>query len=186
MDNTEVATKIKWGIDSLNSQINFKVKHMMFSTITGSFKEYDGSVYTTGDDFRSAEIDFWLNPASIDTGNTQRDSHLVNSDFFDADNFKEINFTATSFTEDISKDGYEMYGDLTIKGITRKIRLDVQFGGVLKDPWGNDRAVFSVKGKINRKNWGLNWNMALEAGGILVSEDVWIDCEVQLVKQKID
>jgi polyisoprenoid-binding protein YceI len=177
-----VLTKTKWVIDPMHSQIGFKVKHLMISTVRGTFKEYDLSIYTTEEDFLSAEIDFWINPASIDTGQEKRDAHLRSADFFDVENFKEINFTGNTF-EKAGEDSYALYGDLTMKGIRKQIKLDVEFGGVIKDPWGNHKAVFSIKGKINRKDWGLNWNAALETGGVLVSDDVWISCEVQLAKQ---
>ncbi|MFI5219707.1 MAG: YceI family protein [Bacteroidia bacterium] len=176
-------TKTKWGIDPAHSEIGFKVKHLMVTNIRGTFKEFDASIYTTGEDFMTAEIDFWLNPASVDTRDEKRDAHLKNADFFDVENFKEINFTADSY-ENVDNDGsYELYGDLTIKGIKKQIKLDVEFGGIIKDPWGNHKAVLKINGKINRKDWGLNWNAALETGGVLVSEDVWISCELQLVKQ---
>lgn len=180
---TETITKTKWGIDPAHSEIGFKVKHLMITNVRGTFKEFDASIYTTGEDFMTSEIDFWLNPASITTGDEKRDAHLKSADFFDVENFKEINFTGDSY-ENVDKDGsYELYGNLTIKGIKKQIKLDVEFGGVMKDPWGNHKAAFTVNGKINRKDWGLNWNTALEAGGVLVSEDIYISCEVQLVKQ---
>ncbi len=183
METTQVITKTKWGIDPAHSEIGFKVKHLMVTNIRGTFKEFDASIYTTGEDFMTAEIDFWLNPASVDTRDEKRDAHLKNADFFDVENFKEINFTADSY-ENVDNDGsYELYGDLTIKGIKKQIKLDVEFGGIIKDPWGNHKAVLKINGKINRKDWGLNWNAALETGGVLVSEDVWISCELQLVKQ---
>jgi polyisoprenoid-binding protein YceI len=181
MQATEVTTKTKWTIDPANSQIGFKVKYLKFSNVRGSFKEFDASIYTTGEDFLTAEIDCWINPASIDTGNDNRDTHLKNEDFFDVERFKEINFTADTFEYKHGK--YQLYGSLTMKGVKRKIKLDVEFGGVIKDPWGTDKALFNVKGKIKRKEWGLNWNAALEAGGVLVSDEVWINCEVLLAKQ---
>ena len=177
-----VLTKTKWVIDPLHSQVGFKVKHLMVSTVRGSFKEYDLSIYTTEEDFLSAEIDFWINPASIDTGQEKRDAHLRSADFFDVENFKEINFTGNTF-EKVGEDSYALYGDLTMKGTRKQIKLDVEFGGVIKDPWGNHKAIFTINGKINRKDWGLNWNAALETGGVLVSDDVWINCELQLTKQ---
>ena len=177
-----VLTKTKWVIDPMHSQVGFKVKHLMISTVRGAFKEYDLSIYTTEEDFLSAEIDFWINPASIDTGQEKRDDHLRSADFFDVEKFKEINFTGNTF-EKVGEDSYALYGDLTMKGIRKQIKLNVEFGGVIKDPWGNHKAVFSINGKINRKDWGLNWNAALETGGVLVSEDVWISCEIQLAKQ---
>jgi polyisoprenoid-binding protein YceI len=183
METTAVVTKTKWGIDPVHSEIGFKVKHLMITNVRGEFKEFEGSIYTTGEDFITAEIDFWINPASVNTGDEKRDAHLKSVDFFDADNFKEINFTGNTY-EEVDKDGsYELYGDLTIKGIKKQIKLDVEFGGVMKDPWGNHKAGFTINGKINRKDWGLNWNGVLEAGGVLVGEEVWISCEVQLVKQ---
>lgn len=183
MQTTEVITKIKWAIDPLNSQIGFRVKHLMFTNVRGSFKEFDASIYTTGEDFTTAEIDLWINPASIDTGNEKRDEHLKSTDFFDVEKFREINFMADSLLE-VDKDGnYELYGALTLKGISRQIKLNVEFGGLRKDPWGTDRALFTINGKINRKDWGLNWNAALETGGVLVSEDVWLICELQLIRQ---
>jgi polyisoprenoid-binding protein YceI len=183
METTVVLTKTKWGIDPAHSEIGFKVKHLMFANVRGTFKEFEASIYTTGEDFMTAEIDFWLNPASISTGDDKRDAHLKSADFFDVEHHKEISFIANTY-ENVDNDGsYELYGDLSIKGITKRIKLDVEFGGVVKDPWGNEKAVFSINGKINRKDWGLVWNAALETGGVLVSEDVWISCEVQLVKQ---
>ena len=178
----ETITKVKWGIDPVHSEIGFKVKHLMITNVKGTFKEFDAVIYTTGEDFLSAEIDFWANVASIDTGDTKRDEHMKSADFFDAENHKQIAFNGNTI-EKVDNDGsYELYGDLTIRGIKRQIKLDVEFGGVMKDPWGNEKAGITLNGKINRKNWDLNWNAALEAGGVLVSETVYISCEVQLVK----
>ena len=183
MESREVMTKTKWAIDPAHSEIGFRVKHLVFSNVRGSFKEFDASIYTTGEDFTSAEIDFRINAASIDTGIEGRDAHLKNADFFDAEQFKEISFTASRLVAADQERHFALYGELAMKGIKKQIKLDVEFGGVVKDPWGNHKAVFSVNGKINRKDWGLNWNAALETGGILVSEDVWINCEVLLMKQ---
>ena len=177
------SSKTKWVIDPAHSEIGFKVKHMMVANVRGIFKEYNANIFTTGDDFMTAEIDFWLNPASVDTRDEKRDGHLRSPDFFDVENFKEINFTADSY-ENVDNDGsYEMYGTLTIKGIAKKIKLSVEYGGILKDQLGNEKAIFNINGKVNRKDWQLNWNAALESGGVLVSDDVWINCEVQLSRQ---
>src|SRR6266545_2736444 len=133
METTEVTTKTKWTIDPAHSEIGFKVKYLVFTNVRGSFKEFDASIYTTGEDFMTAEIDFWINPASVDTGDEKRDAHLKSADFFDVENFKEINFTANTY-ENVDNDGsYELYGELTIKGIKKQIKLDVEFGGVVKD-----------------------------------------------------
>lgn len=179
----ENLSKTKWGIDSTHSEIAFKVKHLMITNVKGVFKEFEASIYTTGEDFMTSEIDFWMNPASVDTGVADRDTHLKSSDFFDVENFKQIHFLGNTY-EKVDNDGsYALYGDLTIKDITRQIKLDVEFGGVMKDPWGNEKAGFTINGKINRKDFGLVWNATLEAGGVLVSDDVRISCEVELVKQ---
>jgi polyisoprenoid-binding protein YceI len=184
METTKEPTKVKWGIDVAHSEISFKVKHLMITNVKGIFREYDASIYTTEEDFMTSEIDFWMNPASVDTGDAKRDEHLKSPDFFDVENFKQISFTGNTY-EKVDNDGsYTLYGDLTIKGIKKQIKLDVEFGGVMKDPWGNEKAGFTINGKIDRKDWGLIWNAALEAGGVLVSDDVRISCEVELVRQK--
>ena len=181
--STTTDIKTKWGIDTSHSEIGFKIKHLMVANVRGNFREFDASIYTTGEDFMTAEIDFWVDPSSINTNDEKRDEHLKSADFFDVENFKEINFTGNTYKE-VDKDGsYELYGDLTIKGIKKQVKFSVEFGGVVKDPWGNEKAIFTVNGKINRKDWGLTWNAALETGGVLVSEDVSISCELQLVKQ---
>lgn len=174
--------KTKWVIDPVHSEIAFKVRHLMITNVKGVFNEFEASIYTTGDDFMTAEVDFWMNPASVDTGSADRDVHLKGADFFDVENHKEITFTANTYEKVDNDSSYELYGDLTIKGITKRIKLDVEFGGVVKDPWGNEKAGFSINGKINRKDWGLNWNAALEAGGLLVSDEVSVSCDVQLLK----
>jgi polyisoprenoid-binding protein YceI len=175
-------TKTTWAIDASHSEIGFKVKHLVVSNLRGTFGEYEASIYTTGDDFTNAAITFSLHTASINTRNEQRDAHLKAADFFDAERFNEISFVANGF-EKLDKEGsYEMNGDLTIKGITHRIKLDVAFGGMVKDPWGNVKAVFAVTGKINRNDFGLSFNAVHETGGLLLSEDVWINCDLQLVK----
>ena len=177
-----MATKEKWVIDPTHSEIEFKVKHLMVTNVKGKFKEFEASIYTTNDDFMSSEIDCFINAASIDTGNTDRDNHLRGADFFDVENHPQLSFQADT-VENVDKDGsYELWGNLTMKGISKKIKLDVEFGGIVKDPWGNEKAAFSINGKINRKDWGLNWNAALETGGVLVSEEVKINAEIQLVR----
>ncbi len=177
----ETAIKTKWGIDPVHSEIAFKVKHLMITNVTGMFKEFNASVYTSGDNFITSDIEFSMNPSSIDTGVADRDTHLRSADFFDAGNFKEITFKGGSYKKS-DEDTYELFGELTIKGISKKVKLDVEFGGVMKDPWGNEKAGYTINGKISRKDWGLNWNATLEAGGLLVSDDVKISCEIQLVR----
>ncbi len=177
-----MAETIKWGIDKAHSEIGFKVKHLMISTVRGQFKEYDASIVTTGEDFTTAEVDIWVDPSSIDTGSPDRDKHIRTADFFDIDNHKQINFKGNTYIP-VDHDGsYQLHGDLTINGITKRVILDAEFGGIMKDPWGNQKAIITVNGKINRKDWNLVWNVALEAGGVLVSDEVGISCEVQLFK----
>ncbi len=172
--------KEKWIIDVAHSELSFKIRHLMITNVKGVFAEFDASIVTTGDNFMSAEIDCFVNAASVSTGNADRDKHLKSEDFFDVAQFPQISFIANTY-ENVDNDGsYELWGDLTIKGISKKIKLDVEFGGVVKDPWGNEKAGFTINGKVNRKDWGLNWNTALEAGGVMLAEDVMISCEIQL------
>jgi polyisoprenoid-binding protein YceI len=174
--------KTKWVLDAAHSEIEFKVKHLMITNVKGEFKTFEASIYTTGDDFMTAEIDFWLDPASVDTRNADRDKHLKSPEFFDVENHKQITFIANTY-ENVDNDGsYELYGDLTIKGITKRIKLDVEFGGVVTDPWGNKKAGFTINGKINRRDWELNWDVPMDSGQVFLANDVYISCSVQLMK----
>jgi polyisoprenoid-binding protein YceI len=155
----------------------------MITNVKGVFKDFSASVKTTGENFITSDIEFSLNPASVDTGAADRDNHLRSADFFDAEKYSRLSFSGTKAEKSKSNGDYVLYGDLTIKDITRPVKLNVEFAGVMKDPWGNEKAGYTLTGKINRKEWGLNWNAALEAGGVLVSDDVTITCDIQLVKQ---
>lgn len=180
---TATAKRVKWTIDPAHSEIQFKVKHLMITTVTGSFQKFDADIEVVGDDLSTAKVEFWADANSITTHNEQRDAHLKTADFFNSEKNQKINFTATS-TESVDRDGsWTLRGDLTMNGITKAVKLDVEWGGVIKDPYGNTKAGVSVHGKINRKDWGLNWNAALEAGGVMVSDEVRIACELELVKQ---
>ena len=171
----------KWAIDPSHSKVSFKVKHLMISNVLGNFKEFEGQVSSDENDFSGAVINFSLNTASIDTEIADRDAHLKSADFFDAEKYPKITFSGTGL-KDLGDDMYELTGDLTIKEVTKSVTLSVEFGGVMADPWGNLKAGFSLNGKINRKDFGLNWNAALEAGGVLVGEEVKISGDVELVK----
>ncbi len=180
---TATAVLTKWTIDPAHSEVRFKVKHLMITTVTGSFQKYGADINVAGDDLSKAEIDFWAEVASVTTGSEDRDKHLKSPDFFDIANHPKITFKNTR-AEDVDHDGsWTMHGDLTINGITKSVKLGVEWGGVMRDPWGNTKAGVTINGKFNRKDWNLNWNSALEAGGVLVSDEVRISCEVQLVKQ---
>jgi polyisoprenoid-binding protein YceI len=175
--------KTHWAMDPAHSEIAFKVKHLMITNVKGVFKDFSASVKTTAGNFITSEIEFSLNPASVDTGATDRDNHLRSADFFDVDKYSRLSFSGTKAEKADSNGNYVLHGDLTIKDITKPVKLNVEFAGVMKDPWGNEKAGYTLTGKINRKEWGLNWNAALEAGGVLVSDDVTITCDIQLVKQ---
>jgi polyisoprenoid-binding protein YceI len=171
----------KWAIDPSHSKIGFKVKHLMISNVPGNFKEFEGQVSTVGNDFSTSVISFSLNTASVDTEIADRDAHLKSADFFDAENYPKITFDGNGLT-DLGDDLYMLKGNLTIKGVSKPVSLNVELGGVMTDPWGNVKAGFSITGKINRKDWGLTWNAALETGGVLVGEEVKINCDIELLK----
>ena len=176
---TAIATT--WAIDPTHSEIEFKIKHLMISTVTGRFTDFTASVESNEDDFSDAKISFSANIASITTGNEQRDGHLKSDDFFAADKFPTLSFTSTSFTKEGSE--YKLTGDLTIKDVTKSVTFDVEYSGVQGDFYGNTKAGFELTGKIKRKEFNLTWDAVTEAGGIVVSDEVKIACNIQLVKQ---
>ncbi|WP_256003116.1 MULTISPECIES: YceI family protein [Pedobacter] len=169
-----------WTLDPTHSELQFKVKHLMITTVTGSLKIFNASVTTEGDDFENAQVSFEAETASIDTGNSDRDNHLKSGDFFDAEKYPSISFRSSAITKDGSD--YAVQGDLTIRDVTRPVKLTAEFGGIATDPWGNTKAGFTLSGKINRTDFGLTWNAALETGGVMVSEEVKIAGELQFVK----
>lgn len=170
-----------WKIDTTHSEVQFKVKHMMISTVTGNFGAFDATIVTDGDDFTTAKANFSADINSISTNNEQRDGHLKSEEFFDANNHPQINFTSTKI-EKKSNEEYVLSGDMTIRGITKPVELKVEFGGLAQDPWGNTRAGFTIEGKISRKEFGLNWNAVTEAGGIVVSDDVKMIVNASFIK----
>ncbi|MEK7256257.1 MAG: YceI family protein [Bacteroidota bacterium] len=172
----------KWVIDPSHSEITFRVKHLMITNVKGEFRKFNAEINAAGTDFTTASVRATIDAASIFTNEENRDTHLKSADFFDVENHPELTFEGTSF-KNTGGDDYKLTGNLTIKGITNPVTFDVEFGGINKDPWGNEKAGFSLTGKINRKDWGLNWNAALETGGVLVGEEVKIGAEVQFVKQ---
>lgn len=176
--NTE---KINWNLDASHSEIGFKAKHLMITNVSGSFGTFDAQTQTTGEDFTTAEISFTADTATIHTGSEQRDGHLKSADFFDSESYPQIKFVSTSI-EKIDHEKFLLHGNFTIKDVTHPATFHIEFGGIAKDPWGNEKAGFSITGKINRTNWNLNWNAALEAGGLLVSEEIKLHAEIQLVK----
>ena len=179
----ETATKVhtKWVVDPSHSEVTFKVKHMMITNVTGILTNYTIEAEADADEFTEASVRFVGKLNSITTGNEQRDAHLRSPEFFDVENHREAVFVSKAFEK--NGDDYRMTGDLTIRGITKPVTLDVEFGGINKDPWGNVKAGFTVKGKLNRKDFGLTWNATLETGGVLVSDEVKVHAEIQLVRQ---
>lgn len=176
--------KQKWVSDAAHSELTFKIRHLMITNVTGRFNSFTVEAETEGENFLNASATATVDVDSITTANSQRDEHLRSPDFFDVNKFRSITFKATK-TESVDNDGsYTLYGDLTIRDVTKNVKLDVEFGGVVTDPWGNTKAGFTIHGKINRKDFGLNWNAVTEAGGVMVSDEVKIQCEVQLLKQQ--
>ncbi|WP_242927394.1 YceI family protein [Pontibacter vulgaris] len=175
--------KTKWIIDPAHSEIQFKVKHLMITTVTGYFKKFNLEVETEGDDFRSASsIVFTADIDSIETNNAQRDTHLKSADFFDAANHSELRFVGKNFNE--TGEGIEnLSGDLTIRGTTKPVTVQVEYQGTVVDPYGQTKAGFEVNGKISRKEFGLMWDAVTEAGSVVVSDEIRLHCEIQLIKQ---
>jgi polyisoprenoid-binding protein YceI len=175
-------TVTKWAIDPMHSEVQFKVKHLVISTVSGFFKSFEGFVETENDDFEDANIEFTLDTNSIDTNQSQRDEHLKSAEFFDAAQYPQIKFKSTSFKK-TGGDEYKLTGDLTIKGITKPVTLNVEHGGSASDFYGNSKAGFEISGKINRKEFGLTWDGVTEAGAIVVGEDIKLLINIQLIKQ---
>jgi polyisoprenoid-binding protein YceI len=174
-------TTNNWNLDTIHSGINFTVRHMVVSKVRGRFAKFNGTVALDEGDFTRSSVEATIDASSIDTGTTQRDDHLKSADFFDVERFPEIRFLSTRI-EKVSGDRYRLTGELTIHGVTRSIALETEYGGRGKDPWGNERVGFTAKGAIDRKDFGLVWNQALETGGVLVSDRVELELEVQVVR----
>lgn len=176
------ATKTKWAIDPTHTEVHFKIKHLVISTVTGSFKNFNGTASFDGEDLSNPEINFNIDAASIDTNQEQRDGHLKSADFFDVANFPEIKFQSANLIK-VSNENYKLTGNLTMKGVTKTVELNAEFGGIAKDGYGNTKMGFEVTGTIHRKDFGLSWNAAMEAGGLTLGEDVKLIANVQLAKQ---
>lgn len=172
----------KWALDPTHSEVTFKVKHMMISNVTGNFTKFNVNAETEADDFSKSKISFTADVNSINTNNEQRDGHLKSPDFFDTEKYPQLKFESSQL-EKKSDDEYALHGNLTIRDVTKPVNLKVDFGGIAKDPYGNVKAGFTLEGKINRKDFGLTWNAATEAGGLLVGEDLKVHAEIQMVKQ---
>lgn len=172
---------MSWQIDSSHSHVNFTARHMMISKVRGSFETFSGTVDFDEENPTNTSVNVAVELGSINTRDEQRDGHLKSPDFFDVENYPTMTFVSTR-VEQIDANNGRLYGQLTIKGVSKEVALDVEYAGIAKSPWGTVSAGFSAAGTINRKEWGLNWNQALETGGVLVGEKINIEIELELVK----
>ena len=176
------ATATKWALDPTHSEVQFKIKHLVISTVTGSFKSFQGSMMSADENnFENAQVEFSLDVESIDTNQEMRDGHLKGEEFFDVAKFPTIKFESTSFVKD--GDSYKITGNLTMKDVTKPVTLEAEYGGSAVDFYGNTKAGFEVTGKINRKEFGLTWGGITEAGAIVLGDDVKLIANVQFAKQ---
>jgi polyisoprenoid-binding protein YceI len=178
--NTAVETKTQWAIDTTHSEVQFKVKHLVIATVTGAFKKFSGSVESENENFEGALAEFTIDVNSIDTNQPQRDAHLKSEDFFAANTYPYIKFQNGK----LENEGNELVlvGDLTIRDVTKEVKLHVEYGGTVVDPYGNTKAGFEINGKINRKEFGLSWNAVTEAGGVVVGDDVKLHLNIELAR----
>ena len=175
-----VGARTAWKLDPTHSSVEFSAKHMMITTVKGRIAELEGTIYTDEKDPKKSSVEATLKAASIDTRTEQRDQHLRSADFLNAEKYPEIRFRSTRIEGD--RDDFKLTGDLTIRDVSKPVTLDVHFEGRNKDPWGGERVGFSATGKIDRRDFGLTWNQALETGGVLVGNEIKISIEVQAVK----
>ena len=171
-----------WGIDNSHSKIGFSVTHLVITEVDGFFKDFNASVISDEESFEGSKIEFTAKTASIFTDNTKRDEHLRSDDFFNAEKFPNLTFVSKSFTK-VNDKKYKLVGDLSIRDVTKEVVLDVVYNGTIKDPWGNTKAGFKLNGVINRFDYGLKWNAAIETGGLVVGENVKINANLELVQK---
>jgi polyisoprenoid-binding protein YceI len=171
-----------YALDVAHTRLGFVARHAMVTKVRGAFNSFEGTATIDGAEPSKSSVAITMDVASIDTRNEQRDGHLRTNDFLDLENYPTITFTSTSIEHD-GGDDFQVTGDLTIKGVTRSVTIPLEFQGAVKDPWGNDRIGFEGSVVINRKDWGITWNAALETGGVLVSEKVTLEFEIAAVKQ---
>ncbi len=172
----------KWVLDPTHSELGFKIKHLMISSVSGAFAKFNVQTETAAEDFSDATVEATVDVNSINTNNSQRDEHLRNADFFETEKHPNLIFKSTR-VEKLDDDSFNLYGNLTIKETTQPVKLSVEYNGIAKDPWGNVKAGFTVSGKLNRKDFGITYNAVMETGGVMLGEDVKIQGEIQLVKQ---
>lgn len=174
--------KTLWKIDPTHSEVQFKARHLVISTVTGNFSSFAGQIEADGEDFENAKAAFTADIDSISTNNEDRDQHLKSDDFFNAEKYPQLKFESTNF-EKIGDGEYKVTGDLTIRDVTKKVLLDVVHGGTVGDPYGQTKAGFELSGTINRKEYGLTWSAVTEAGSVVVGDQIKLQLNVQLVQQ---
>jgi polyisoprenoid-binding protein YceI len=172
-----------WHVDPQHVEVGFAVRHLMISTVKGHFRTVSGVIRTEADDFATAEVDLTIDARSIETRDEARDAHLRSADFFDVEKYPTLTFKSRRVTSPM-KHHYVVVGDLTIHGVTREVSLDVAAEGFVRDPWGNEKAGFHATGAVNRKDFGLVWNVMLETGGVVVGDEVKLNLEIELTRQK--
>ncbi len=182
-NEAQTTDKSTWVIDASHSVVQFKVKHLMITTVTGTFGKFEGNISVNGTDLSTATATFKADVDSISTGDAQRDGHIHSADFFDTANHPTLAFESTSFEKGSDENTWKMHGNLDFHGVNHPVTFDVEYNGAANDPWGNAKAAYTIEGKISRKEWGLVWNVGLETGGWLVSDEVKIHAEIQVLKQ---
>lgn len=176
-----MSAQSKWNIDASHSSIRFAVDHMVISEVEGIFSTYEGSIITTKSDFSDAKINFTVDVNSVNTDNAKRDEHLRGADFFETEKYPKMTFVSTS-VQKTGENKYNLKGKLSLHGVTKEITLAMTYGGTTKDPWGNTKAGLKVTGVINRTDFGLKYNSVLEAGSLMIGEEVTITAKVELAK----
>jgi len=180
MSDTALPDSGVWELDPAHSSIEFVARHLMVTKVRGGFEKFAGTI-DIADSPSAAQVSIEVDMASVTTGSADRDGHLKSPDFFDVENHPMMTFVSTGVIE--KDEGYELTGDLTVRGVTKPLTLDVEYLGVMTDPWGNAKAAFAARGEVNRENWGLTWNAPLEAGGVLVSKTAKLEIEVQAARR---
>jgi polyisoprenoid-binding protein YceI len=178
----DVLKSQSWKIDEVHTKIRFSARHMIISEVEGEFKKFDFKMQHEGDEISNAQIEVTIEVNSLNTGSNDRDAHLRSADFFEVEKYPQMKFKSTSF-EKVNDEQYKLRGDLTIKNITKRVELDVRYGGQIKDPWGNIRAGFNVRGTVNRFDYGLKWNNLMESGGAIVGKNINIIADIEVIKE---
>jgi polyisoprenoid-binding protein YceI len=181
--STSLFAQTKWNVDKVHSNVKFSVSHLVISEVEGNFKVYDGSIVAPKPDFTGSQVDFKVDVNSINTDNEMRDKHLKSDDFFNSEKFPTMSFTSTAFKK-VSGNKYALYGNLTIRNITKPVKFDVVYGGTVKDAYGNIKSGFKASTVINRFDYNLKWNALTEAGGAAVGKDVTLDLKLEFAQAK--